>query len=237
MRNLSGANTYQKLIQSKVAATKAYFELSQTKINSLRKIITEIKSNNLKIKKDKGDLLEKLIVTFFENSELFNIVQNCRSTTNEIDLVISLTIQSKVLRNEGIFPPWFPDRFLVECKNYDAKVGVTYIGKFYSLVKVSNYNLGLFITTNGVTGFTKNKMTWNDASGLIKKINLKHSLSSPATLLIPVNVDQIDDILLNSHGNIIELIEQLKTYIDLDVNADINIVHTHPNTGRVNVNI
>ena len=64
--------------------------------------------------------------------------------------------------------PFLWDSFLCECKNYDGAGNVTYVGKFCSLMIVTNTDFGVMISWDGVTGRSK----WNDSQGLIKKFAL-----------------------------------------------------------------
>ena len=69
--------------------------------------------------------------------------------------------------------PCFGDSFLCECKNYDGAVNVTYVGKFSSLMSVTDSNFGIMISWDGVTGRGK----WSDSQGLIKKIALRENVT------------------------------------------------------------
>ena len=60
---------------------------------------------------------------------------------------------------------------MCECKNYNGKVDVTYVGKFCSLMLVTGTNLGIMVSWDGVTG----RGSWSDSKGLIKKIALKEN--------------------------------------------------------------
>ena len=95
---------------------------------------------------------------------------NIRTKTNEIDLFIELSEKGYFYRSR--LYPSLPKKFLVECKNYNETVGVTYVGKFYSLMNVSNTNNGIFISKKGLTG---NPDSWSDSKGLVKKIALKNN--------------------------------------------------------------
>lgn len=122
------------------------------------------------IKKDysvytKGKLLEKLSCILFHNC-LFEIRHNCTTSTNEIDILVAWSESARVTRINQSFP-CFGDYFLCECKNYAEKVGVTYIGKFASLLESARSSLGIMVSWEGITG-----SNWNDGVGLIKKLAL-----------------------------------------------------------------
>lgn len=113
----------------------------------------------------KGALLEKLSRILF-NNYLFEVRSNCTTSTNEIDILVSWSENAQVNRINQSFP-CFGDYFLCECKNYAKRVGVTYIGKFASLLESVRSPFGIMISWEGITG--KN---WNDGVGLVKKLAL-----------------------------------------------------------------
>lgn len=99
---------------------------------------------------------------------MFDVYRNCRTSTNEIDLLIRWTENARLSGITNAFP-CFGESFLCECKNYNGPVNVTYVGKFDSLMTATNTNLGIMISWDGITG----RSPWNDSKGLIKKIALK----------------------------------------------------------------
>lgn len=122
------------------------------------------------IKKDytaqtKGKLLEKLSCILFHNC-LFEIRNNCTTSTNEIDILVAWSENEQITGINRSFP-CFGDYFLCECKNYSSKVGVTYIGKFASLLESAKSSLGIMISWEGITG-----SNWADGVGLVKKLAL-----------------------------------------------------------------
>lgn len=119
---------------------------------------------------EKGKKLEELSTILFEKSveNLFDVYRNCRTSTNEIDLLIRWTENARLLGLNNSFP-CFGESFLCECKNYDGPVDVTYVGKFCSLMLVTNTDFGVMVSWDGVTGRSK----WSDSKGLIKKIALR----------------------------------------------------------------
>lgn len=113
----------------------------------------------------KGILLEKLSRILFNNC-LFEIRHNCTTSTNEIDILVAWSENGRVTGINQSFP-CFGDYFLCECKNYANKVGVTYIGKFASLLESAKSSLGIMISWEGITG-----SNWDDGVGLVKKLAL-----------------------------------------------------------------
>ncbi|WP_347943967.1 restriction endonuclease [Enterococcus cecorum] len=146
--------------------------LTEEHAKRFTKLLNSIERHNCS-KKEKGKILEELINYLFTecHSKILDCRLNQRTSTNEIDLLLSWTEEARFSSFTNLLPV-FVNSFLCECKNYNGKVGVTYIGKFYSLLKVSNSKLGILISWEGVTG----RNDWTDAKGLIKKIALKDDI-------------------------------------------------------------
>lgn len=142
--------------------------MSNADISKYRDLYDAIENGGL-TKGEKGKKLEELSTLLFEKSveNLFEVYNNCRTSTNEIDLLIRWTEAARLSGISGAFP-CFNESFLCECKNYKGKVGVTYVGKFSSLMAVTNTDFGVMVSWDGVTGRSK----WSDSLGLIKKIAL-----------------------------------------------------------------
>ena len=119
---------------------------------------------------EKGKKLEELSAILFGKSveNIFDVYRNCRTSTNEIDLLIRWTENARLSGINNAFP-CFGESFLCECKNYNGPVRVTYVGKFSSLMSDTNTDFGIMLSWDGVSG--KNK--WSDSKGLIKKIALR----------------------------------------------------------------
>lgn len=116
-------------------------------------------------KEEKGKVLENLTAALF-NADCFCVRQNCRTSTNEVDLLVEWSEKSRMSCLNLVYP-YLGERILCECKNYNKPVGVTYIGKFASLLAVSRTNIGIMVSWEGVTG-----KKWSDGCGLIKKFAL-----------------------------------------------------------------
>lgn len=135
------------------------------------KIYNEIiKLKGKSSQRTKGKLLEDLVSIIFDVN-LLEQARNIRTATNEIDMLL---VWSEIARTSNIDHrfPCFGESFLCECKNYNKKVDVTYVGKFYSLLKVSGAKFGVMVAWEGITGRGK----WIDAHGLTKKIALKDNV-------------------------------------------------------------
>lgn len=113
----------------------------------------------------------------------------------------------------------FGDSFLCECKNYAGKVGVTYVGKFYSLMRYTKTKFGIFVSWNGVTGKDGD---WQDAIGLIKKIALGDN-----NYIIVISKNDLQKIYDNS-TTIFALIEDKYRALKNDISYT-EFISKHPN--------
>lgn len=130
----------------------------------------------------KGALLEKLSRILFDNL-LFEVRCNCTTSTNEIDILITWSEHARATKINQSFP-CFGDYFICECKNYASSVGVTYIGKFASLLESVKSSFGIMISWEGITG-----RNWNDGAGLVKKLALGKRCN-----IIVIDKDDLDRI-------------------------------------------
>ena len=158
------------------------------------------------------------MVTFiFENLNIFKVFKNRRSSTNEIDLVIRLTDIGMLAKKYGLFPFDNVSIFNVECKNYNKKIDVTWVGKFYSLLSTCSQKFGLIFSKKGFTSKSK----WTDAKGLAKKILLKDGI-----YILDINLKHLKD--LANGKNFLDIIRDEKDALDLDINSDFDKVSPHP---------
>lgn len=116
-------------------------------------------------KREKGELLEKLTSSLF-NSDLFCVLRNCRTSTNEIDVLVDWSKRARTCGLNSAYP-FLGELVLCECKNYESRIGVTYIGKFASLLSVAKISTGIMVSWEGISG-----QKWSYGSGLIKKLAL-----------------------------------------------------------------
>lgn len=198
------------------------------KFLSLKKEISAVEDGIKKINaRAKGELLESMVELLFSNNQIFKIVRNKHTTSNEIDFVIKLTKWGRHYRSKEIIPLWIPDEFLIECKNYKDPVEVGLIGKFYSLIRTSKLRLGIFISNKGITG--RDKPLWEDAAAFVNKANLVHSGEEQPFALIDISIEQLSKVLENDY-DIVELISDRKSEIMTDINKGfINEISSHEN--------
>lgn len=135
--------------------------------------------------KEIGDLLEDLVCFIIRKTYFFEVVKNVRTKTNEIDQYISLSkkgIQALKLfsldKKLLVLPV---DGFLGECKNYKENINVTWIGKFYGLLKTCNCDFGIIFSLKKLTGSFNN---WSDAYGLLRSIVLIEKYESKKNFYI-----------------------------------------------------
>lgn len=170
----------------------------------------KVNSENKVVTKSKGDALEDIVNFIIEKSYFLEVYPNKRTATNEIDQLIVISNYG----NQSIYTQGFSkkllgfdgDFFLGECKNYDEKVGVTWIGKFNTLLKVcGDCKFGIIFSYLGLTG-SENK--WEDAHGLTKVI-YKTSNKGEEKYIIDFNINDFEK-LQNRNTNFFKLIKAKK---------------------------
>ena len=153
----------------------------------------------------KGTLLEQLTSILFQNS-LFYVRKNCRTLTNELDLLLEWSEDSRLLLMNQSFP-CFGDSFICECKNYSEAVSVTYVGKFFSLLRLAHAKLGIMVAWEGITG----RNSWTDAKGLIRKIALSERI-----FIIVIDQNDFRDI-FEQKTNIFSLVNEKYQALQNDI--------------------
>ncbi len=156
----------------------------------------------------RGKLLEKMAgLLFFQGNTLFKKAINCRTLTNEIDILVNWSKEALQLNIDRVYE-FMGRSFLCECKNYMGSVDVTYVGKFVSLLNVSKTKFGIIFSKDGISG----KNIWKDGKGLVRKIAL-----SQGTYIIDITWDDFQKI-YNKQANILGIIndkyEAMKHDID-----------------------
>lgn len=191
---------------------KKFHDLNQEKISSAEEIPN--------IKQLKGKALEELATYLIKISGgIFIVEQNIRTTTNEIDQVVKLTPTGKYLCANGLINSRL-SHFLGECKNYNKKVNVTYIGKFCNLLLTTKIHLGILFSYHGITG-----AGWKEASGLIRKFYLHKEDESKRFCIIDFNYKDFCSILTDR--NFLQIIDEKLEALQLDTNYQ-NYLSRHP---------
>ena len=146
------------------------YTLSGEKLEEYKKLFNLFEhTNGSRLKAtDKGTTLENLVVFLATNTNLFEVLPNVRTSTNEIDTLLRTKPQAKLILRDFFE---IATDILFECKNYNTTIGVTWVGKFHSLLQNQNCKLGIIFSYHGFTG-----NGWNDAVGLTKKVYLKDEI-------------------------------------------------------------
>ena len=193
--------------------------LSEIDKKEVSKMISLIEKDEGMNNYEKGALLENTIERILLGTKIFKSIKNKHTTSNEFDLLVTLNLNGKYMRAMKLIPQWIPDEFLIECKNHTKPVDVGLVGKFYSLMDVSNISLGIFIAKYGVSG--RDKKLWEDAAAFINKINLKYSESSSQRILLDFSLNEIKRVLEND-VNMVDLIYDKKVQINLDISGELS---------------
>ncbi len=149
--------------------------ISDKQIKKCKEIMKEINIKNVEISKcnnystknslnrEKGRLLESLAKLVLESTDLFIIHPNIRDHTNEIDLLITPSDYNKI--HSIVLPQYLREDILVECKNYDKKIDVNWVGKFSSLINTHMVKMGIIFSYKEFAGNSE----WQSSKGLSKK--------------------------------------------------------------------
>ena len=131
----------QEIIQDSVSIFHELTTWTDTDRQEFSLLLKELKEpfdKKTETTKDKGDRLENLVAFIIKKSYFFEIYRNVHTGTNEIDEVITLSdVGKQALCTYNISRDLLEidsDVVLGECKNYESTLGVTYVGKFYSLL-------------------------------------------------------------------------------------------------------
>lgn len=149
---------------------------------------------------EKGKALEDIVSFLLEHSSIFKLHRNIRSSTNEIDQLLILNSKGLGFQKAGLLN-LYGEHFLSECKNYQEKIGVTWIGKFFSLLQVTNARIGLLFSYHGLAG----RHAWHSSLGLVKKFFLLKERMEDRTYILDFNIKDFDKI-AQGHG-LLELID------------------------------
>lgn len=169
---------------------------------------------------EKGDALESLVAYLLKISGgIFKVEKNVRTSSNEIDEIIELNSKGNILLNAGIIPERYAS-FLGECKNYEKKVNVTYVGKFYSLLQTTGNKTGILFSYYGVSG-----SGWSNASGLIKKIYLQREDITRRVAIIDFSICDFEKI--SKGQNFLEIIDGKLKALRYDTSVE-QFLSKHP---------
>lgn len=196
-------------------------KLNTEELIEYRNLLDELKrtnSSSTTSNASKGKALEDIVSFILNKAVVFEVYENVRTSTNEIDLLTRFNDRGNYFSKQGLLT--FEPRFLCECKNYNQAVDVTWVGKFYSLIKTSKNSLGILFSYNGFSG-----RGWNFATGLTKKIYLSDEKN---VKIIDFNISDFEEI---AQGvSFIELINNKIFNLENDTKISFS---EHPNNSKV----
>lgn len=202
------------------------FSFTDDEKNEIKHLIDLVEEDNFDNTKEKGTTFENIIKKIFKARAVFSKVQNVRTGTNEIDIIVSinpvgtLVNASELLELNG-------NTFIIEGKNYSEPVGVTWTGKFAHLMKSHDINYGIIFSKKKITGINKdNKLTWQEAAGLCKKLYLKEN-----RLIINITLEDIK-FALNNNINFFTILDNKKKDIKFDTNY-FSLIQPHELSGSL----
>lgn len=201
--------------ESRTLFQELYDEFNYTGSQSAKR---ELSSSELK--RRKGQALENLASFLLEHSGgLFRIRRNIRTNSNEIDQFCEIANKGKFLLAHGYIDDRFGS-FIGECKNYNVKVSVTYVGKFCSLLLTTTNRLGIIFSREGITG-----TGWRDGSGLVKKFYL--SKENVRERFIIIDINKTDFEVISQGGSFLEILHDKMVSLRLDADYQ-SLISRHP---------
>ena len=165
----------------------------------------------------------------FDDKEIFHIKQNAKTNDFEIDFVVKLAIGGRELRKDGIIPMWFPNYFLIECKNYKHNVEIGLVSKFYGLMESRGAQLGLFISNKGISG--RGKLRWQHAASFVNKVNLSYLRAPEPKILLDLSLTELEK-LCDDGTNIVDILMDIKCDFFNDINREIKH-ESHENENKI----
>lgn len=178
----------QEIIQNSVSIFHELTTWTDTDRQEFSVLLKELKEpfdKKTETTKDKGDRLENLVAFIIKKSYFFEIYRNVHTGTNEIDEVITLSdVGKQALCTYNISRDLLgidSDIVLGECKNYESTLGVTYVGKFYSLLVSTDVPFGIIFTQKGLSG---NESEYHDSYGLTKVLRIIEKYQNNRNLTI-----------------------------------------------------
>lgn len=221
LKNLIENPEYNEILKEEL------FSFNDDEKNEIKYLINLVEEDNFNNPKEKGTTFENIIKKIFKARAVFSKVQNVRTGTNEIDIIISinpvgaLLDVSKLLELNG-------NTFIIEGKNYTNTIGVTWTGKFAHLMQSYNINYGIIFSKKRITGIERNKLTWKESAGLCKKLYLKEE-----RLIINITLEDIK-IALDNNINFLTILENKKKDIKLDTNY-FSLIQPHELSGKIDL--
>jgi len=171
-----------------------------------------------KLSAKKGRMLENLADYLMIESSIYKIKTNLKNDTNEIDLLLQFNDLGLIA--SSVLPTYMREDIIIECKNYNTTIGVTWLGKVASLLDIHNVKLCVLFSYHPISG----KQEWLDGKGFIKKLFLKKNIA-----IININVDDLNNI-ANEKYTFPEIIQN--KYDSIKYHTDIEqYISIHPAEG------
>lgn len=209
--------------------TRKIFEMDTSITERAKLMIEKIEEDNFINTKEKGTIFEELIMIFFRdiNPNIFRVHHSVKSSSNELDSLVDLKENGCILNIDKILG-FSGKNFIVECKNYNQNIDVTWVGKFAHLMNSHNVRYGILFSKYPLTGLEKGKMTWENASGLVKKFYLKYDAK-----IINLTLADIKSVV---YGEVTFFEVINKKNIDLQFDTDIELIQ-HENSSRTLIEV
>ncbi|MTI83419.1 MAG: hypothetical protein FH756_05810 [Firmicutes bacterium] len=193
-------------------------------IDKLLKAIDKLEKMSRQNKKLIGSLLEYIAYTLF-NQEYFDVSINERTGANEIDLLIELSITGCRIIDEISYYNDFPKSIIVESKNLNKKIDITYVGKLKSLMDVTSVKFGIFISYKGLAG--RGRKSWYGAKGFTKMIAVSEKELKDKCIIIDVTIEDIKKF-LKTDPNLLKFLRKKREDLIKDVDRDFQYITKHP---------
>ena len=218
--NFSLKQYFQEIIQDKIEKFNTLVQWTDEEKKDFKILIDELDKPSPNTKAH-GDKLEKIVEFIFNKTFFFEIYRNVHTVTNEIDDVITISNKGKQALHECNLSRDLleipTDIFIGECKNYSEPLGVTYVGKFYSLMKSVNVSFGIIFTQHGLTGSSKG---FKDAYGLANILKMVEELRNPDTKFYIITFTKEDYIKMIEGTTFFEIVKAKK--LELKLHSDYN---------------
>lgn len=216
-------------------AFKEYTRWDDDIYNDYNLLLEELKrtnSNKSILAKDKGKALENIVTFIIEKSNILDVYENIRTGTNEIDQVVILNDDAIFLHDTYNISPKYmgidSDYFICECKNYEDSVGGTWVGKFYSLLRISgNCRLGIIFSYKGLSG---KEDDWRDAHG-ITKIIYRIEPEDEKIYILDFNIKDFERIYSNKE-TFFEIIKSKKKALKINASSE-KLMEKHDNEEKL----
>ena len=161
----------------------------------------------------RGKKLEDLVSFLLEISGgIFKVERNIRTSTNELDQLITLSNTGKMLKEIALINEKF-DLFLGECKNYNKSLSVTYVGKFCSLLLTTNIKLGIIFSFHGISG-----SGWKNGHGLVRKFYMSKEKEKERFCIIDFSYK--DFISVANGNNFLQIIDDKLKELRIDTSYE-----------------